>query len=151
MYQSTNPSLTDANTWQLSEVQYLRQGDRSDYVVGVSIDFFGEPKTQGRITGVQPPSSAGALPHRVRFLKTGSSPKLRLHANQIGRTVLGEAEPGTFVQLRQGLNGRVIAETIVNSSGLYRFEDVLAGNQLSSRYANGGYVVQLYKKRSADQ
>ena len=74
----------------------------------------------------------------------GFSPQGRLQANQVGRTVSGEAEPGTFVQLTQGLNGPVVDEVLVNSSGLYRFEDVPATAYTSARYSDRGYLVQLY-------
>jgi len=136
-------SLSDYGTWQLDELQYLRQDNESDYVLGSQQTFW---KTQDfdtnywgattiRRWGFSPPDSSSL---------GGFSPRTRLQSGQVGRTVSGEAAPGTFVQLTQGLNGPVVADVIVDSSGIYRFEDVPASSQLSGQYSDRSYLVQLY-------
>ncbi len=54
-------------------------------------------------------------------------------------TIVGEAEPGTLVRLTQGFSDRVLAEVLVDSSGVYRFEDVPIGGQTL-----GNYRILLY-------
>ena len=137
------PSLTDFSSWQLNELQYLRQGELEDYVLGSQPTFWQSRSIGKNYWGATTirrwgftspkPNSAG-----------GFSPRTRLQASQVDRTVVGEAAPGTFVQLTQGLNGQVLDETIVNSSGLYRFEKIPASSQLSSQYSASGYLVKLY-------
>ena len=53
-----------------------------------------------------------------------SDPRQRLQADAIGRTIAGKAEPGTLVRLVQGFSDRIIAEILVDSSGIYRFENI---------------------------
>ncbi|MDY6902059.1 MAG: carboxypeptidase regulatory-like domain-containing protein, partial [Cyanobacteriota bacterium] len=75
----------------------------------------------------------------------GFSPSRRMRSNQIGRTISGEAAPGTLVQLTQGFGDNVIAEILVDSSGIYRFEDVpTAGSGIGSIGGINNYRVRLY-------
>ncbi len=143
------PDAMKPSTWRLSELQYLRQGDYSDYVVGSQPTFWRSPvsdRTRSRYQnywGLTTVQRRHVTPPDFTF-RGGFNPGLRMQADTIGRTVVGEAAPGTFVQLTRGLNGSAIAETIVDASGIYRFENVPAAGQLSSQYSNQGYQVQLY-------
>lgn len=138
------PSLDRPNSWQLRELQYLRQSDRNDYVLGTQPTFWRSRNTSQDYWGATTVQRWGFTPPNPAS-SGGFNPRARLQSSEIGRTVSGEAAPGTFVQLTQGLNGLVVDETIVDSSGLYRFENVPAsGQQLSSQYSDQGYLVQLY-------
>ncbi|MEM1394766.1 MAG: hypothetical protein AAGG00_16050 [Cyanobacteria bacterium P01_H01_bin.150] len=141
-YVRTNqPTLTDRQTWNITEAQYLRQTPNSDYVVGSHPTFW---RNQGGqfwgVTTVQrfcytPPNSVAG----------GFSPNQRMRSNQIGRTISGEAAPGTLVQLTQGFGDNVIAEILVDSSGIYRFEDVpTAGSGIGNIGGINNYRVRLY-------
>jgi hypothetical protein len=131
--QLNQPDLLSSSTWNLSEAQYLRQSDPADYVVGSQPTFWqsqGGGEFWGFTTiqrfGYAPISNGGS---------GGFNPNQRLQADGVGRTVSGEAPPNTLVQLTQGFRDNVIAEVLVDSSGLYRFEDVPG---------NGRYEVLLY-------
>ncbi len=138
------PELDAPDSWQLRELQYLRQGDRNDYVLGTQPTFWRSRNTNQDYWGATTVQRWGFTPANSDY-GGGFNPRERMQSSEIGRTVSGEAAPGTFVQLTQGLNGFVIDETIVNSSGIYRFENVPAsGQQLSNQYSDSGYLVQLY-------
>lgn len=65
---------------------------------------------------------------------------LWLQAAAIGRIISGKAEPGTLVRLVQGFGDRVIAEILVDSSAIYRFENIKTENQ----FLGNNYRVLLY-------
>jgi hypothetical protein len=118
----TNQSdLTDGSSWQLSEAQYFRQTPSADYVVGSHPTFWnaqGDGDYWGFTTvrrwGFQPGDSGSG----------GFNWSQRLQADRIGRTIVGSAPPNTLVQLTQGTRDNIIAEVLVDSSGVFRFADV---------------------------
>ena len=128
------PELGNTSSWRLNEFQYLRQTDEADTVVGSqptfwrsqnSSDYWGATYLQR--WGFQPPENSG---------NSGFNPRQRLQAAVIGRTITGEAPPGTLVQLTQGFRNVVVEEVLVDSSGLYQFDNVSA--------QSGRYQVLLY-------
>ncbi|MEO1561438.1 MAG: carboxypeptidase regulatory-like domain-containing protein, partial [Cyanobacteria bacterium J06632_19] len=138
-YIRTNqPDLTDTKTWNINQAQYLRQTPKSDYVVGSQPTFWHNHGEQfwGVTTvqrfGYNPPNTAAG----------GFSPSQRMQSNQIGRTISDKAAPGTLVQLVQGLGDHVIAEVLVDSSGIFRFEDVHTAE--SGISGSNHYRVRLY-------
>lgn len=124
------PDLEEQSSWYLSELQYLRYGDNRDYALGSQPTFW---QSQGndywgatviQRWGFAPPAQRGS---------SGFNPRQRLQATNLGRTVSGEAEPGTLVQLAR--NNQVTDEVLVDASGLYRFSNVAA---------TGSYRVLLF-------
>jgi hypothetical protein len=95
-------------------------------------DFWGMTTVQR--FGYTPPETVGG----------GFSPSQRMRSNQIGRTISGEAAPGTLVQLTQGFGDNVIAEILVDSSGIYRFEDIPTAGSGISNIGGSNYQVRLY-------
>ncbi|WP_448562350.1 hypothetical protein [Trichothermofontia sp.] len=130
--------LDDAQSWKLGELQYFRPSDSTDYVVAAQPRFWvnSEQEQYWGVTAIQrwrftpPPALASG---------GGYNPSQRLQADVIDRTIGGEAAPGTLVQLVQGSQNNVIAETIVDSSGVYRFEQVPTG-----RGGVNNYRILLY-------
>ena len=137
------PSVNDYSTWQLQELQYLNQGKARDYVIGSQSTFWRATDGQN-YWGATALQRWGFTPPNVDS-QGGFNPSQRQQSQQIGRTVSGEADPGTLVQLTKGLNGRVLAEVIVDSSGVYRFDDVPATGQVGSQFQGNGYQVQLFE------
>ncbi len=137
------PSLNDYSTWQIEELQYLNQADARDFIVGSQSTFWRAENGQD-YWGATALQRWGFTPPTVDS-QGGFSPSQRQQSNQIGRTVSGAANPGTLVRLTKGLNGRVVSETIVDSSGVYRFDNVPATGQLSNQFYSGGYQVQLFE------
>ncbi len=131
-------NLQDWQTWKIADAQFLRQTNQADYILGSQESFW---QTQGTdeywgFTFIQ---RRGFAP--PQFFGAGSTdPRQRLQAGSIGRTISGKAEPGTLVRLTQSFGNRVIAEVLVDSSGIYRFENIKGSNQ----FAGGSYRVLLY-------
>lgn len=156
--QFNQPEIGGLSTWQLEDLQYFRQSSapasaaeavsqNADYVLGSQSTFWRSLNQQRRSQRSQSYWGATTV-QRWGFSSPayasqgGFNAQSRMRSNQIGRTVSGETDPGTFVQLTRGLNGPVIDETIVDSSGVYRFENVPISG--SAQYASRRYQVQLY-------
>ncbi|MBR8838204.1 MAG: carboxypeptidase regulatory-like domain-containing protein [Stigonema ocellatum SAG 48.90 = DSM 106950] len=121
------PNLQNQQTWNIAEAQFLRQTNQADYFLGSqptfwqgqgTSDYWGFTVIQRQ--GFTPPQSFGG---------GFSDPRQRLQAASIGRTISGRAEPGTLVRLSEANGYRVIAEVLVDSSGIYRFENIKTGNE----------------------
>lgn len=128
--------LTDYRTWNLAEAQYLRETDKADYAIGSQPTFWRSQSSEQYwgFTTIQRQGFKTLVP-----LEGGSfSPNQRLQAEQIERKIVGKAAPGTLVRLTQSLSDRPIAEVLVDSSGIYRFENLSVSGQ------SGNYRVLLY-------
>lgn len=136
----SQPELDDSHTWSLAEAQYLQQNPTADYVLGSQPTFWRSQRA-GNYWGFTTIQRQGFTPPE-QFFGGGFSPRERLQANQVGRTIVGEAEPGTLVRLTEGFGGRVLDEVLVDSSGVYRFEDV----QVEGGIFGGNYQVLLYRQ-----
>lgn len=127
------PDLFTPRTWSLGEAQLLRQTDRFDLAVGSQPTFW-RSQAASDYWGATAIVRQGFTPSSL-YGGGGMNPTQRLQSAQVGRTIVGEAASGTLVRLTQGgLGGRVVAETLVDSSGLYRFENVPFGEQLGTIY-----------------
>ncbi|MEH2062164.1 MAG: carboxypeptidase-like regulatory domain-containing protein [Nostoc sp.] len=133
------PKLFSSNSWRITDALFQRQTDANDYFVGTQPPFWQNlsPNDYVGFTFIQ---RQGYTPPPQFYGE--SDPRQRLQAAQVGRTVSGQAEPGTLVRLVKGFSDRIIAETLVDSSGVYRFEDV----KLETPALGGYYQVFLYPK-----
>lgn len=98
--------------WVLDEARYFLPGDELDYLLGVYDPFWDLDEDFAGLT----------LTYRSGFevasRSTGGS-------SLLPRDIVGEAEPGSVVRLVEtGRETLVIAEVLVDSTGIYRFEDV---------------------------
>lgn len=134
-----NQADLQTQAWTLAEARFQRQTDRSDYILGSQPSFWRSQGT-GDYWGFTTIRRQGFTP--MMQLNGESDPSQRLQAAQIGRTISGRAEPGTLVRLTQGFSDRVIADVLVNSSGIYRFENIQVNNQ----FLGSNYRVLLYPK-----
>jgi hypothetical protein len=135
---ANQPELGNQSSWTISEAQYLRQTDKLDFFLGSQPSFWQRLGTGGEYWGLTFIQRQGFNPPQV-VSSGAANPLQRLQADQIGRTVTGRAEPGTLVQLVQGFGNNVIAEVLVDSSGIYRFENITTQ---TGGYSN--YRVFLY-------
>jgi hypothetical protein len=129
--------LDDAESWQLAEAQILRQQDALDITVGSQAAFWQEGGGTD-LWGVTVVGRNGFTPINRRL--GGTAPRQRLQAAIIGRTITGEADPGTLVQLTEGFGNRIIDEVLVDSTGLYRFDNIPVGDGL----LGNNYILLLY-------
>ena len=134
-------SLSNLNSWSLSEAQYLLETAPADYAIGSQPTFWrsqGDGNYWGLTTiqrwNYEPPVSLGL---------GGFSPSARLQADAIGRDVVGEAPPGSVVQLVRSSRANIVAEAFVDSAGVYRFENIPQGGLYEVLvYPNGQLTAQ---------
>jgi hypothetical protein len=127
------PNLTDNQTWQLSELQILRQTDKSDYYFGSQPTFW-RSRSGNDFWGFTTIQRQGFAPFPI-YGSGGANPTQRLQPEGIAATVTGRAEPGTLARLVSNIYSReVIAEQLVDASGTYRFDNVPVGRQIGTNY-----------------
>jgi hypothetical protein len=121
------PTLGGINNWNLNSATALFQGKTTDLAIGSQQRFWGQSFGQGgSYWGATVISRSGFVPPIVR---TGGdfSVSDRLQSSRVGRSIIGQAAPGTVVQLVRSLNTQVVKEVLVDSSGTYRFENIIVG------------------------
>jgi Carboxypeptidase regulatory-like domain len=123
------PKLANLLTWGLSDAVVVNQNPSADWIAGSQAPFW---RRQGNPIG----SYWGITTiQRENFTPTNSLsggdivPNERLQSSQLGRTVVGQAQPGTVVRLVRGFGTEVVAQVLVDSSGVFRFENVPVNNQ----------------------
>jgi hypothetical protein len=131
-------NLSDSRTLTLTEGQYLRQSDRADYVLGSQATFWNSGE-RGDFVGFTTIQRQGFNPPTYPR-RGGFNPEERLRGQQIGRTIVGRADSGTLVRLVVG-SSNLIDEVLVDSSGIYRFEEIPVGQ---NSFYRGGYRLFLY-------
>ncbi|MGB3755217.1 MAG: carboxypeptidase-like regulatory domain-containing protein [Rivularia sp. (in: cyanobacteria)] len=113
--------------WNLAEAQFLRQTEAADYIVGSQSPFWSNMGNTGSYWGFTTIQRQGFAPSESAF---NTSPLQRLQATQLGRTVRGQAEPGTLVQLVESFTNRLVAEVLVDSDGTYEFDNVAVKGEI---------------------
>lgn len=132
--------LDNSYTWELDELQYLKQSPDFDVAIGSQPSFW--PEGNGEYFGVTAIQRFGFTPPVTSTtLGSGFNPDQRLSSSVVRREIRGETEPGTLVRLVSTLGNRVVAEMLVDSSGVYRFDDIPA---VSSSY-NGGTLANNFR------
>ncbi|MBE9126964.1 MULTISPECIES: carboxypeptidase regulatory-like domain-containing protein [unclassified Coleofasciculus] len=128
---ANQPQLFSADTWSLAEARFQRQTDAADYIVGSQPTFW-RSQSGGDYWGFTTIQRHGFVPQLQLY--GGSDPRQRLNSAEMGRTISGEAEPGTLVRLVEGFSDQPISEVLVDSSGVYRFEDIEFNSQSINNY-----------------
>lgn len=136
---TNQPDALQPSTWKIAEATFVRETDTQDYIVGSQPPFWlqqglGENSYWGVTTIVR----RGFKPATDFY--GGTDVRRRLQSAQISRAIAGRAAPGTLVRLVQGLSDSPIAEVLVDSSGIYRFDNL----QLSNQSLGGFYRILLY-------
>jgi hypothetical protein len=131
------PELYGANSWRLAEAQILHQRDPLDITAG-SQSAFWDNGGDADLWGITVVGRNGFTPLDLQL--GGTAPRQRLQTSLLGRTITGEAAPGTLVRLTEGFGNRVLGEVFVDSSGVYRFDDVPIGNGIAA----SNYLLLLY-------
>lgn len=106
---------------RLSDAQVIKYSDRSDYIIGGQPAFWNRQDTSNYwgVTGIW---RQGFTPPTTN---TGNiSTADRTQSSKVGRTIVGRAAPGTLVQLLPAASDRAVAEVLVDSSGIFRFDRI---------------------------
>ncbi len=129
--------------WNITDGVVIRQRPDNDVVVGSQIPFW---RRQSGSTGSYWGGTAiwrqGFAPPTQLFASDFLVNE-RLQSSRIGRSIAGQAFPGTIVQLVRGSQTQVLQEVLVNSSGVYRFDNLIVGNDVDNTFGQD-YRVLLY-------
>jgi hypothetical protein len=135
------PQLANLLTWGLSEAVVINQNASADWIAGSQSPFW---RRQGNPTG----SYWGVTTIQRQDFTPPTSlsggdfvPNERLQSSRLGRTVIGQAQPGTVVRLIKGFNTEVVGQILVDSSGIFRFENVVVSKEGEF---GSGYRLLLY-------
>lgn len=137
------PQLANLLTWGLSEAVVINQSASTDWISGSQSPFWrrqGNPT--GAYWGVTTIQRQGFTP--PTSLSGGDFvPNERLQSSRLGRTAIGQAQPGTVVRLIKGFSNEVVGQILVDSSGVFRFENVIVSREGEF---GSGYRLLLYPK-----
>jgi hypothetical protein len=135
---TNQPEFGNLQRWRLSEAQFLRQTNFADLFLGSQPTFW-HSSNSGSYWGFTYIQRQGFTPPQ-NYYAGASDPRQRLQSGQIGRTIIGRAEPGSLVRLVEGFGEQIVGEVFVDSSGIYRFENVKSEN----RGFNSNYRIFVY-------
>ena len=114
--------LTDIGSWQLGELQYLRQTDSIDYAIGSQPTFW-QSASDGQYWGLTTIKRFGFIPHR-NSASRGFNANLRRQPEVINRAIAGIAQPEDVVHLVTKRKQEVLQEIVVDQTGIYQFYDI---------------------------
>ncbi len=140
------PSIGDTKNWNLSDGVILRQRSNDDLIIGSQSPFWRFRSTAtGTYWGATTVYRQGFEPP-VRFSGGDYVLSERLQARRTGRTISGRAEPGTLVQLVKNDRNVLVKEILVDSSGVYRFDNIVVSGNLDSDSIGRDYKILLYPR-----
>jgi Carboxypeptidase regulatory-like domain len=109
----------------LKDAQIIKYSDKSDYIIGGQSAFWNR-QDSGNYWGVTGIWRQGFTP---QLSDSGSvSTSERTQANKVGRSIVGNARPGTLVRLLPVGKDQAIAEVLVDGTGVFRFDNVVVTN-----------------------
>jgi hypothetical protein len=113
-----------SNRWldlSLNDAQVVKYSDQSDYIIGGQSAFWNR-QNGGNYWGATGIWRQGFTPS---LSNNGIvSANERTQSNQVGRSIVGMAAPGTVVKLLPISSDRAIAEVLVGTSGVFRFDNI---------------------------
>lgn len=137
------PQFDRTNNWNISDLVITRQRPQNDLVVGSQLPFWRrQNNTGGTYWGGTKISREGFTPP-VQLSGSDFLVNDRLQSSRVARSIVGQAAPGTLVQLVRGSQIQVLQETLVDSSGVYRFDNIIVGNGSDSTFGQD-YRVLVY-------
>jgi hypothetical protein len=137
------PTFSEARNWNITEGVILRQRDNDDLIIGSQTPFWhNRGGSNGSYWGATTVSRQGFVPptRSAGDFSLGD----RLQSKLGKRTIAGLVEPGTLVQLVRADRDRLVKEVLVDSSGVYRFDNVIIGGEDSS--LGRDYKILLYPR-----
>ena len=140
------PSIGDPKNWNLSDGVILHQQKQSDLIIGSQTPFWRYRGTStGTYWGATTVYRKGFEPP-VRFYGGDYVLSERLQARRTGRTISGTAEPGTLVQLVKNDRNVLVKEILIDSSGIYRFDNIVVSGNLDDDLIGRDYKILLYPR-----
>jgi Carboxypeptidase regulatory-like domain len=137
------PQFDQSKSWNINDAVIIRQRRQNDLVLGSQLPFWRRQSNQtGTYWGGTTIWREGFTPP-VQLFGSDFSINERLQSSRVGRSIFGQAAPGTLVQLIRGAQLQVLKEILVDSSGVYRFDNVIVGNGIDNTFGQD-YRVLLY-------
>jgi hypothetical protein len=140
-------TFADINTWNISDLSVLRQRRENDLLFGSQIPFWllNESGSTGTYWGATTVFRQGFDPP-VQLASGDYSLPERLQARRTTRAISGRATPGTIVQLVRKDRSQLLQELLVDSSGIYRFNNIAVSGNLDDTFTGRDYQVLLYPR-----
>lgn len=113
-----------SNNWldlSLADAQLVKYSDQSDYIIGGQSAFWNR-QNSGNYWGATGIWRQGFTPSLSNSGVVSTNE--RTQSNQVGRSIVGTAAPGTLVKLLSLSSDRAIAEVLVGNTGVFRFDNV---------------------------
>jgi hypothetical protein len=138
------PTLDHTQTWNIAEASIIRQQPRSDIIAGSQIPFWRRRGGGESYWGLTYIERQGFVPPTQDF---GSDFLVtdRLQSRRVGRSISGQAAPGSIVRLVRGGSQDALDEVLVNSSGIFRFDNVVVSSSGQDTFGQD-YQLLIYPK-----
>jgi hypothetical protein len=137
------PTLDRPQTWNIAEASVIRQQPRSDIIAGSQTPFW-QRRGGGGYWGLTYIDRQGFVPPIENFggdfLVTD-----RLQSRRVGRSITGQAAPGSIVRLVRAGGQDPLDEVLVNSSGIFRFDNVVVSGNNQDNFGQD-YQLLIYPK-----
>jgi hypothetical protein len=138
--------FTNPNTWNISNLSVLRQRPQQDLLLGSQTPFWLlSNRNLGSYWGATTVFRRGFEPP-VQFAGGDYSLNERLQARRSTRAISGQAAPGTLVQLVRNDRTQLVQEVLVDSSGIFRFNNVVVSGNLDDVLIGRDYQLLLYPR-----
>jgi Carboxypeptidase regulatory-like domain len=138
------PNFTNSGTWNISEFSLLRQRPDNDILLGSQIPFWQlGGGTSGNYWGTTVVLRQGFEPPS-QLTGGNFSINERLQSRRTTRTIAGNAPPGTVVQLVRNNRTQLVQEVLVDSSGVFRFNNILVSGSSDDNFSGRDYQLLLY-------
>jgi hypothetical protein len=139
------PTFGNLRSWNISDGTILRQRNSDDLILGSQTPFWRNTSSSGgNYWGATAIFRNGFTPP-TRLSGGNFSLAERLQAKRVGRTISGLAEPGTLVQLVTNDRNQLVREILVDTSGVYRFDNIVVGAVEESAIGRD-YKILLYPR-----
>jgi Carboxypeptidase regulatory-like domain len=144
---ANQPNITDTRNWNLSEASVIHQTKLNDIILGSQTPFWQQRSSRNGSYWAATAVTRQGFEPPVKVYGGAYTLNERLQARQTSRVISGVAEPGTLVQLVNNNNRtQILQETLVDSSGVYRFNNVIVSGNLDDSAIGRDYQVLLYPR-----
>jgi hypothetical protein len=139
------PNFTEASTWNITDFSILRQRPDHDILLGSQVPFWQLGATSGSYWGATTVLRQGFDPPSQLAGGTFSLSE-RLQTRRTNRTISGLAQPGTIVQLVRNDRTQLLQEVLVDSSGVFRFNNIPVSSGADDSFIGRDYQLLLYPR-----
>jgi Carboxypeptidase regulatory-like domain len=141
---TTQPTLDRPTSWNIAEATIIRQQPQSDLILGSQTPFWRRRGGSGTYWGLTHIDRRGFSPPSQNFGSDFLATD-RLQSRRVGRSISGQAVPGSIVRLVKGGSLDPLDEVLVDSSGIFRFDNVIVAGS-NQEFFGQDYRLLIYPK-----